>query len=328
MKILIKAKAGSHLFGTNTPNSDLDYKGVYLPTAKEILLGSYKESIQETTGNDKNKNSKDDIDVELYSLKKFLKMISKGDTAALELLFTPKEMIVEKHPFWDEIVAKRDQLISKKVTAMIGYARQQANKYGIKGSRMGELNNVIEILKKIEKNFDFSNPKFKHGWDEIVEAVKPFEHVHVITLKTSKNMESEDTPALDILGKKFDYHCTFSHVLQILKKIYKNYGQRAREAKKNNGIDWKALSHALRVMFQGQELLDSGYITLPLKPEERDLVMKVKNGEMEYKLVQPIIEQGLNDLENARETSDLRDEISKELLDNILIDLHKKVIKD
>lgn len=333
MKILIKAMAGSHLFGTNTPKSDKDYKGVYLPSERELLLGSYKETIQQSTGNDSSKNSQDDVDVELYSLKKFLKMVDKGDTAALELLFTPHEMIIEKDPMWDFILERRDQLLSKQVNAMIGYARQQANKYGIKGSRMGELNNIIKVLKNIEKEIkdyihnSFPNPKFKHAWLDIVEAVKDFEHVHVITLQTSKNMENEETPALDILGKKFDYHCTFAHVLQILKKIYKNYGQRAREAKNNNGVDWKALSHALRVMFQGQELLKDGYITLPLKLEERDLVMRIKKGDLDYKLVQPIIENNLIELEKAVDNSKLPEKVSKEILDDILLSLHRKVIE-
>lgn len=37
MKVLVKCVAGSHLFGTNTENSDKDYKGVYIPDADSIL---------------------------------------------------------------------------------------------------------------------------------------------------------------------------------------------------------------------------------------------------------------------------------------------------
>lgn len=326
MKILIKAVAGSHLFGTDTPSSDTDYKGVYLPSADEILLGSYKESVSYTTGDDSSKNSKEDIDVELYSLKKFLKMVSRGDTAALELLFTPEDKIVEKDPMWDEIVARRDELLSSKVSAMIGYARQQANKYGIKGSRMGELNNVIEILKKHEKRLDFAGAKLKHAWDELLEEVKPFEHVHFIMLN-AKSEGGPEVPALDILGKKFDHHCKFSYVLEILKRIYKNFGQRAREAKKNNGIDWKALSHATRVSLQGLELLENGKITLPLKGNSAMLVKKIKAGEMSYSDVQVILESLLTQLEEARENSELQESVPQEVLDQILITYHKRMLK-
>lgn len=38
MNKILEMKFGSHLYGTNTPNSDLDYKAIYLPTAREIIL--------------------------------------------------------------------------------------------------------------------------------------------------------------------------------------------------------------------------------------------------------------------------------------------------
>ena len=327
MKILVKAQAGSHLFGTNTDLSDKDYKGVYLPTADQILLGSYSETINKTTGDSNSKNSKDDIDIELYSLKKFLKMVSNGDTSALELLFTPENMIIEKDPLWDVILEYRDKLISSKVTAMIGYARQQANKYGIKGSRMGELNNVIEVLKKHDKNLGFNGAKLKHAWNELTNDLKDFEHVHIITLPINKNMKNIEVPALDILGKQFDHHCGFEYILNILKKVYKNFGQRAREAKKNGGIDWKALSHAVRVSFQGIELLQTGKITLPLRPNERKIVKAVKSGELDYsKKVQPMLESLLEGLEIARNDSKLQKTVDQKFLNNILIKFHKKVV--
>jgi len=326
MKILIKAMAGSHLFGTSTPASDKDYKGVFLPTAEEILIGNYKESVSTSTGDDSSKNSKDDIDIELYSLKKFLKMVSRGDTAALELLFTPDDMIIEKDPMWDEILEVRDQLLSSKVSAMIGYARQQANKYGIKGSRMGELNNVIKILREGEK-LAGDGPKLKHAWDFLLDELKNFEHVHQITLSATAP-DLPEVPALDILGKRFDHHCRFDYVLQIMTRIYKNYGQRAREAKKNNGIDWKALSHAARVSMQGLELLSTGEITLPLVPVDANIVKDIKSGSIDYPEVQQLLEDLLEGLEDARLDSELPEEVDREFLNSILIKFHRRVINE
>lgn len=323
MKILVKALAGSHLFGTSTPSSDTDYKGVYLPSEEEILLGNYSDTRQNSTGDNDSKNSQDDIDIELYSLKKFMKMISRGDTAALELLFTPENMIIEKDPMWDEILEIRDSLLSSQVSAMIGYARQQANKYGIKGSRMGELSNVIEVLKKIEK--ECGGLKLKHGWEEITGAVKGFEHVHFMTL-SAKHEGAEEVPAIDILGKKFDYHCKFSYVLEILKRIFKNYGQRAREAKKNNGVDFKAISHAVRVCLQGIELLNKGKITLPLVDSNKKFIMDIKLGNIEYNVLQPQIENLLLKLEESKSNSKLPTKISQDYLDKLVIKFHRRVV--
>lgn len=45
MNKILEMKFGSHLYGTNTENSDMDFKGIYLPTAREIVLGTYKKTI-------------------------------------------------------------------------------------------------------------------------------------------------------------------------------------------------------------------------------------------------------------------------------------------
>jgi len=323
MKVIVKAIAGSHLFGTNTETSDRDYKGVYLPSKEQILLGSYSDTIQNSTGNEDSKNTKDDIDVELYSLKKFMKMLDNGDTAAIELLFTPEDMIIEKDPIWDEILKLKSQLISSKINAMIGYARQQANKYGTKGTRMGELGSAIDTLKKLES--DCGGPKMKHAWDSVLEAFKDFNHIKFITL-SAKHEGASEVPAIDILGKRFDYHCNFSYVLESITKVYKNYGQRARIAKKNGGADYKALSHALRVSYQGIELLTQGKISLPLREGERAIVSDVKQGNVKFSKVQELIEEALFNLENALESTDLPSRLDKEFLNKIIIDYHKKVI--
>jgi len=325
MKIIIKAMAGSHLFGTSTPQSDKDYKGVFIPTAEEILTGDYSESVSTTTGQHDSKNSKEDIDIELYSVKKFFKMIRRGDTAALELLFTPEHLILEKDPMWDYIMEHRDKLLSSKVNAMIGYARQQANKYGIKGSRMGTLNNVLADLKEIEKTFDFQNPKLKHGWELIQEKLGRYEHVEFIMMAPTA-IGTPEVPGIDVLGKKFDHHVAFNYIIPIFTTMYKNFGQRAREAKKNNGIDWKALSHAARVSIQGLELLNTGKITLPLIGKDANMVRAIKAGEVDYKDVSELLTSLLEELEAIRLTSHLPEEVDKSFTDAMLIELHKGVI--
>ena len=38
LNIVVKMKFGSHLYGTSTPLSDTDYKAVYIPEARDIIL--------------------------------------------------------------------------------------------------------------------------------------------------------------------------------------------------------------------------------------------------------------------------------------------------
>lgn len=323
MKVLVKAVAGSHLFGLNTEKSDKDYKGVFVPDAESILLGEYDDTIRQSTGNGVTRNTKDDVDCELYSIRKFFKMLRNGDTAALELLFTPDEFIIESSPTWKTLVSIRDILVSKKINALIGYTRQQANRYGLRGSRMGELNNFLKLIKQQEAALTFKGAKLKHIWDVLLEGIKGYQHIHLIELQTSKD---DTSPALDILGKKFDHNSPISVVSKCLSDEYKRYGERAREAKNNNGIDFKALSHAVRCMIQGIELMNTGSITLPHTAENKELLLKIKKGEMTYLEIEPIIEQKMEELEKASNLSNLREEVDEEAIKNAICTIHAAVV--
>lgn len=323
MKIIIKAYAGSHLFGTATENSDTDYKGVFIPSAEQILLGSYPDTVRQSTGDHNQKNSKEDVDCELYSLKKFLAMLENGDTAALELLFTPDNMIFERTEEWDTILEMKELFLSKKVNALIGYARQQSNRYGVIGSRMGELNKVLTILKEEEKSHSFVNPKLRHSWDNLIIKFKDFKYVNLIELPKS---ETEKNPAFDILGKKFSHDTPFAVINKCLSDYYKTYGQRAREAKKNNGVDFKAISHCCRVMLQGIEFMQTGNITLPHTGSNLDLILNIKLGKMKWIDIEPIIEELFVKLEAEAKKSTLPDKVNREHLNKVLYDFHKKEV--
>lgn len=85
MNLIMKCLFGSHLYLLNTPNSDKDYKGIYLPEKRELLLGNYAKQISQSTGDDKSKNTKDDVDVEIFSLPYFIELACKGETVALDI---------------------------------------------------------------------------------------------------------------------------------------------------------------------------------------------------------------------------------------------------
>ena len=60
-------KFGAHLYGTATLDSDVDYKGIFMPSKDEVLLGRIPKSHSHSTGQDESKNTENDTDVEIYS---------------------------------------------------------------------------------------------------------------------------------------------------------------------------------------------------------------------------------------------------------------------
>jgi len=314
MKILIKAVAGSHLFGTNTPSSDMDYKGVFLPEAEDILLGKFDQTIHQHTNNTGSKNTKDDVDIEFYSLDKFLKMLYQGQTVAWELLFTPDHMIIEKHPLWDDIRYQAPRLVNKKVDAFIGYCKQQAHKYGVRGSRMEAVSKSIEILMCHQC---YGAILTEEIMDEIIES--KIEHVE-------KYLDIHNKQMINICGKKFGIGTPILYVLHPLEKYYAEYGERSKLARQNQGIDWKALSHAVRVCMQAISLLSTGKIELPMKEGNVTLLKDIKAGKLSFDEVANLIEQYQDDMMRAKEESTLPEEPNLKAFQQIQIDIYEKIV--
>lgn len=300
MREIVRIRFGSQLYGTDTPASDQDFKSVHLPEARDILLGRAAGSIvKKTKDNDRLKNLPTDVDDESYSLQRFLQLLLEGQTTHLDMLFAPPDFILSNSPLWAEIVASRDRLLSRQSTAFVGYCRTQANKYGIKGSRVAAARLALKVLEEAIED---------HGRQAKLAIIKnryatlclATEHMAVGTLPPVKGVA---IPYWEVCNRKL---CDTAHLgtsYDCIKKMVDEYGQRAIAAEAAEGIDWKALSRAVRVGCEAIELLQSHTITFPLP--DRNLIRDIKLGKMPYKEVAGIIEGLLEDVEKAAERSDL-----------------------
>ncbi len=66
----------------------------------------------------------------------------------MDMLHAPENMILQKSKIWDAILKNKQKFYTKNLKSFIDYARRQASKYGIKGSRINAALQVLEILKE------------------------------------------------------------------------------------------------------------------------------------------------------------------------------------
>ena len=289
--IIVKMTFGSHLYGTNGPDSDLDFKGVFLPKVGDLLLGERCKSISNTTGDNERKNTSKDVDIEFYSLHYFLKLALEGQTVALDMLHAPSTAIIESSHLWDVLVEQRSRFYTKNLKAFIGYARKQAAKYGVKGSRLADVRAVVKWLSKHTNND--RGWKLRDFWTQLPEG----EHIH------KHGTDPQDLRMYQVCGKSFQETARLDYVQPILENFLLQYGKRAKEAEQNKGIDWKAMSHALRAAYQVEELLSSGTMTLP--SPVAPLLIAVKRGKIDFKSVQRELEDTMERVEKLAERSTL-----------------------
>ena len=150
LNLVVRMKFGSHLYGIATSNSDVDYKGVFLPSKEQILLGRIPRCHASSSGDGVSKNRPGDVDVETYSLHYFITLACEGQMVALDMLHAPDSFIVERSDIWKFIVRERHRFYTKNLKAFISYTRRQASKYEIKGSRLNAAATVLGLLKSEE----------------------------------------------------------------------------------------------------------------------------------------------------------------------------------
>lgn len=276
MNILFETQFGSHIYGTNTINSDLDYKGIYKAEYRDIILGRVKESIHTSTKKDKSegvRNQAGDIDREYKELRRFIKDAMAGQTYALDMLYTPKKhWTMEPSPIWLEVVENRRLFLSKSMNAFIGYIRQQTGKYAMKGTRLEAVITTIEFLKGFDP---------KQALSEVWNTIPRSEFVYVADHEFLVNHEKTMQPMLNVLEKKFQKNVPISFVVRVLEKFYKDFGGRSKAALENQGVDWKAISHAYRACYQLLDIATYREILFPLT--EATHVLNVKLGKYSYK---------------------------------------------
>jgi hypothetical protein len=115
--ILFETIIGSQAYGTQTPASDIDKKFVYILPQDHILGTGYVEQIninKDYTG---------------WELKRFLELMGSNNPTVLELLNSPEDCIISKHPLFDLILEHKEEFITKICKDSFGgYARQQIKK--------------------------------------------------------------------------------------------------------------------------------------------------------------------------------------------------------
>ena len=304
MELIVKMKFGSHLYGTATEDSDVDYKGVFLPTKKEILLNNIPKCRSFSTCDDSKRNNPDDVDEEIYSLHYFLKLACDGQTVAMDMLHAPDTLLVESSELWRNIIKQKNRFYTKNLNSFVNYARRQASKYGIKGSRLNAALQVFTILKA-------NNPecKLRDIWTQLPRN----EYCH------DTGVDPNGMRQYQVCGKTFQESSAIGYVLPIIRKFYDDYGHRAKQAAENRNIDWKAISHALRAAIQTREILTAGTISFPLN--DASFLLKVKSGQLDYTTeVAPELESLMDEVEKLVNESALPEKVDVEYWNSFICD--------
>lgn len=284
---ILEMQVGSHLYGTNTPESDTDYSGVFIaPKRFYIGLDQVQEVNLSTVSKKENgRNDKDAIDRKLYEFRKFINLAMGNNPNVIEMLFVNQENVVYENEF-GQMLRENAHLFPHQgcLQKFIGYAKSQKMKMFVKRDNMEAIVSAIEFFQSVEdhpnRNYVVQYKKDLMG--NVEKAKDTGQHIQVGDMHLQKN----DT-VKQALRKLEDRRAKFSG-------RYDDFVSKV-------GYDTKFASHLIRLLLEGIELLRTGNIVFPLR--EANLILDIKQGKYTIEEVMELATDLENSIEMTKENA-------------------------
>lgn len=339
--IIYSVLAGSHLYGLNTPTSDIDERGIFSLPIEKYIFPDHPRQVNCATN-----------DTIYYEVVRFLDLAKQANPNILELLFAPEDKIIWKTSNMDIILQHKERFLTKACkNSLCGYAVGQ-----IKKAR-GQNKLIVNPIVKRKTVLDFCYIITPLGTVPVKEwlYIQRGNQVHQSSYGVSKvnnarnlyfiysdyedgrygfkGMVNKDETSNELRLSSIPKECilmgssmTFnadgyaSHC-----KDYKQYQEwvknRNPERYKTNekhgqGYDSKNLMHCFRLLNMGKELATEG--TLNVFRKDRDFLLKIRCGEFKYDYLINRAEELVKEVDEEFESSSLPTSVNDSLIKEII----------
>ncbi len=304
LKVIFECHAGSRLYGTATDGSDVDIRGVFIPS-EEYFLGFLHTIEQVET------KTEDRVH---FDIRKFLKLASECNPNIVELLFVPKEACSVITEEWALILDKKELFLSKKARwTFSGYAVSQLHR--IKRHRSW----LLHPPKAQPLRSDFGLPM-----DRTLVTKDQLGALGELTSTFNKDLIEDfnlDVNTLDILQREKAF-LNANKEWSSYQKWEKTRNPQRAELERQFGYDTKHGSHLYRLMTEGKELLLTGKITFP-RPDA-NVLLDIRNGKYSYDELMSLVGDIDAEFDKFCEESSLPNKPKIKEIDNLCISLIKR----
>jgi uncharacterized protein len=326
--------SGSHGYGLNRPDSDRDYRGVFI-APKGYYLGFDKVE-QKDSGWDTESGLFDWLDgnqdTVIYELKKFIQLLAGANPNILELLWLKQYPLLT--PVGEKLLAHRQMFLSKKVKhTYSGYAFAQIKKieshrkwlldppdrqptpedFGLEAERpltKDELNAFLEYLYtlirgKIEYLSEAEELyNLLHGEIDFKGLLKQYTIADEV-LEYTQSLTNSRSDFIKLLQKSQKYQIARREWNAYISwKNNRNPTRAGMETR--SGFDLKHAMHCIRLLRSGLEILQFGTVFVDrVEREDAEELKAILRGDFTYEEVTKMAEDLVAELDRAYQSSTL-----------------------
>ena len=339
--LLLDARSGSHAYGTDTLQSDEDFRGVF------AMPNSFHTGLEHI-----DQLSDEKEDQQFFELTRFFHLLVKNNPTALELLYTPEDCIRYKHPAFDLLT--KELFLSKLCEqSFAGYAVAQIKKarglnkkivnpqpekrkhlrefcYVLQGQGSQPLEEWLKENKVSEADC---------GLVAVSHAVGTYALFHDMRIDYRGIFSPKDDAAVLCSSVPFDakpiaWMSCNSDSFRAHCKAHREYwdwvskrneSRYQTNASHGRGYDSKNMMHTLRLLDMAIEIAEEK--TVHVRRPNAEWLLQVKSGVFEYKYLLELAEQRLEQVKTSFQKSDLPEEPDFYLCNELLVQVRESFLK-
>lgn len=339
--ILFEAIAGSKAFGLDTPTSDTDIKGVFYLPKDDFFGQNYIPQISNETN-----------DIVYYELGRFVELLQKNNPNILEILASPEDCILYKHPIMQDL--KVQDFLSKLCKdTFAGYASSQIKK--AKGLNK-KIQNPMEKERKSLLDFCFVLKDYGSipAKEWLNEKKWKQEKCGLVAIPNTKGMYAvfyDESNSIDYKGIMKDIEANQVSLSSIPKgekqvaylfcnldaytsycKSYREYWswvsnrneeRYATNSSHGHNYDSKNMMHTIRLLFSCEHIFKKN--AMQIRVANREELLAIKAGKWTYEAAMEKAESLIDSIENFYLKSTLPESPNIEYTTQLLIKMREKL---
>lgn len=259
-RVVLLGIAGSHAYGTNNENSDVDFRGITLNAPSDILgLTSFEQYEDEKT------------DTVVYAFNKIIRLFLECNPNTIELLGLDEDQYLILTPIGQEILDNKSIFLSKRAAKSFGgYAEAQLRRLqnALARDHMPQQEREAHIYHSVKNALDDFNRKNEWTKNGTLR----------LYIDYSDNPDFETEIFVDADYKHLplrNYVDMYSCMTNVIRD-YDRIGKRNRK-KDDNHLNKHAM-HLIRLFLMGIDILEKGEIRTH-RVNELDLLQGIRRGD-------------------------------------------------
>lgn len=315
--VIYKTRVGSHAYGMNTPTSDEDFAGIFVP-AEEYFFGlkAFDQQIEQSK----------ERDTTLYSLRKFANLAIANNPNVMELLFVNHSDVILADPIMWHLRYNRDSFLSQKcASTYVGYAQAQLHRIRSHQKWIAQEFEAIKVLEPLVRQGKISRDWVAWRFGEnMVKRLEPFV---IFQSMVQQDQYLEQLKGLGIVCPSEQYQ---KHLYDMAKKQRDQYvtwmaerNPHRREMEVKFGYDTKHGAHLVRLLRTGYEILTEGKCHVR-RPDAAEL-LAIRQGSWSYEQITTYADEMITKVNSLTEFA-VPKTPDYDLINSLIIKMTKEVL--